>query len=76
MTKRLAQDQQNDPICCIHDFCERFQVPEIINTVTSAKPIAISYDTICAEARIAPKNAYLESDAQPAKNHTIYTDLR
>ena len=30
------------------------------------KPIAISYDTICAAERIAPRNAYFEFDAQPA----------
>ena len=39
---------------------------EAISTHTSAKPIAISYDTICAAERTAPRNAYLELDAQPA----------
>ena len=41
-------------------------LPDTISTTTSAKPIAISYDTICAAARIAPRNAYFEFDAQPA----------
>ena len=38
-----------------------------ISTPTSAKPIAISYDTICAAERSAPRNAYFEFDAQPAR---------
>ena len=28
--------------------------------------MAISYETICAAARMAPMNAYFEFDAQPA----------
>ncbi len=43
-----------------------FRLPETISTITSAKPIASSYDTIWAEARSAPMNAYFEFDAQPA----------
>jgi hypothetical protein len=39
---------------------------EAISTPTSAKPMAISYDTICAAERIAPRKAYLELEAQPA----------
>ena len=30
-------------------------------------PIAISYDTTCAAERIAPRKAYFEFDAQPAR---------
>ncbi len=44
----------------------RFRLREAINTPTSAKPIAISYATICAAERIAPRNAYFEFAAQPA----------
>ena len=44
-----------------------FMLPETISTITSAKPMASSYDTICAAARSAPRNAYLELDAQPAR---------
>jgi hypothetical protein len=29
--------------------------------------MAISYDTICAAERIAPRKAYLELDAQPER---------
>ena len=43
-----------------------------MTTPTSAKPIAISYATICAAARIAPRNAYFELVAQPARM-TPYT---
>ena len=45
---------------------DKFMLPVTISTTTSAKPIEISYETICAAARIAPRNAYLEFDAQPA----------
>jgi hypothetical protein len=44
----------------------RFRLCDAISTPTSAKPMAISYDTICAAERIAPRKAYLELDAQPA----------
>ena len=44
-----------------------FSVPAAITTPTSAKPIAISYATICAAERMAPRNAYFELAAQPAR---------
>src|SRR5690348_358758 len=44
-----------------------FRLPAQISTPTSAMPIAISYDTTCAAERIAPRNAYLEFDDQPAR---------
>src|ERR1700733_13746859 len=55
------------PRSCEVTMSERFRLPEVISTTTSAKPIEISYDTICAAARIAPRNAYFEFDAQPAR---------
>ncbi|MNN54192.1 hypothetical protein D3C81_1689890 [compost metagenome] len=48
-------------------MADRFRLPDTISTVTSAKPMAISYDTICAAARIPPMNAYFEFEAQPAR---------
>ncbi len=36
--------------------------------------MAISYDSICADARMAPRNAYFELDAQPA-TITPYTSI-
>src|SRR5213595_1561080 len=48
-------------------MADRFRLPDTISTVTRAKPMAISYDTICAAARMAPMKAYLELDAQPAR---------
>ncbi|MNN11873.1 hypothetical protein D3C81_1248480 [compost metagenome] len=48
-------------------MADRFRLPATISTVTSAKPMAISYDTICAAARMAPMKAYLEFEAQPAR---------
>ena len=41
-------------------------LPVAMSTPTSANPIAISYATICAAERIAPRNAYFEFVAQPA----------
>src|SRR5437867_3895696 len=52
----------------------KFRLPDTIRTITRTKPIAISYDTICAEARIAPRNAYFELEAQPAMI-TPYTSI-
>src|SRR5205085_10682732 len=45
----------------------RFRVLAHISTPTSANPIAISYETICAAERRVPSNAYFEFDAQPAR---------
>src|SRR5438552_6280677 len=45
----------------------RLRLLATINTPTSANPIAISYDTICAAERRHPRNAYFELDAQPAR---------
>ena len=52
---------------CATMISPRFRLRPAISTPTSAKPIAISYATICAAERIAPKNAYFEFDAQPAR---------
>src|SRR5690606_25720460 len=52
---------------CDSTIWPRFKLPAAISTPTSAKPIAISYATICAAERIAPRNAYFEFDAQPAR---------
>src|SRR3989338_6973975 len=54
------------PLCCPRTMSVRFMLCEAISTHTSAKPMAISYDTICAAERTAPRNAYLELEAQPA----------
>src|SRR6201985_1795860 len=62
------------PCSCEATMPDRFSVPAVISTTTSAKPIEISYETICAAARIAPRNAYLEFDAQPARI-TPYTPI-
>src|SRR5438093_12317430 len=44
-----------------------FKLDATMSTPTSAKPMAISYDTICAAERRQPRKAYLEFDAQPAR---------
>ena len=51
---------------CPRTIADKFKLPDAIKTVTSAKPIAISYETICAADRRQPRNAYLELEAQPA----------
>src|SRR4051794_3274143 len=45
----------------------RFRLFAAISTPTSANPIAISYETICAAERRQPRNAYFEFEAQPAR---------
>ncbi|MMZ71012.1 hypothetical protein D1872_342240 [compost metagenome] len=54
------------PVVWVVTIAVRFMLPETISTITNTKPIAISYEIICADARIAPRNAYFEFDAQPA----------
>src|SRR5215207_112844 len=67
-----VQFQVNQPPRCCSMMSPRFKLPAAMMTPTSAKPIAISYATICAAERIAPRKAYLEFDAQPARM-TPYT---
>ena len=56
----------NMPRPCTSTISVMLSEAVTISTTTSAKPIAISYETICAEARNAPRKAYFEFDAQPA----------
>ncbi len=53
--------------CCVAMSC-KFSVCAIITTEISANPAGISYEIICAAERIAPSNAYLLFDPQPAIN--------
>src|SRR3954470_534466 len=46
--------------------------PVIKTTAATERPMAASYDTICADARTEPNSGYFEPDAQPA-NMTPYT---
>src|SRR6187551_1237615 len=60
------------PPCWPLMMSPRFKLPAAMMTPTSAKPMAISYATICAAERMAPRKAYLELEAQPARM-TPYT---
>src|SRR5246127_2100861 len=64
----------NQPRVCRLTIVLRFRDPDTISTPTSTKPIASSYDTICADARSAPRKAYFELEAQPA-TITPYTPI-
>src|SRR3954468_11233788 len=64
--RKLRPRSANQPLACASTMSERFRLPDTMSTTTSAKPIASSYDTICAAERIAPRKAYFEFDAQPA----------
>src|SRR5512139_3249491 len=55
-----SQYQESGPPDCPATILPMFSVPDAITTPTSANPIAISYATICAAERIAPRNAYFE----------------
>src|SRR5260221_9584869 len=52
----------------------RLRLCEAMITPTNANPMAISYATICAADRMAPRNAYFELAAQPAMI-TPYTPI-
>src|SRR3954471_8318276 len=60
------QFQARKPPCWRSMIWPRFKLCEAMITPTNANPIAISYATICAADRIAPRKAYFELDAQPA----------
>ena len=63
-----SQNQFHEPMppAWVATMMPRFMLPVAISTPTSAKPMAISYATICAAERIAPRKAYFELAAQPA----------
>src|SRR5690606_8217578 len=71
---KLMPLSANQPMPCPLTMPLRFKVPDTSRTVTSTKPMASSYDNICAAARKAPRKAYLELDAQPA-TITPYTPM-
>ena len=54
------------PPSWLRTIAPRLRLREAISTPTRANPIAISYATICAAERMAPRNAYFEFAAQPA----------
>src|SRR6187431_434720 len=61
------QYQLPGPPACDSTILPMLKVPAAMTTPTSANPIAISYATICAAERMAPRNAYFELAAQPAR---------
>src|SRR5262249_22286576 len=71
-----SQNQFHDssPPSWVRTMVPRFMLPAAISTPTSAKPMPISYATICAAERMAPRNAYFEFAAQPARI-TPYTPI-
>src|SRR5215472_12057319 len=66
--------QDRKPPSWVRTMVPRFMLPVAMRTPTSAKPMAISYATICAAERMAPRNAYFEFAAQPAMM-TPYTPI-
>src|SRR5690606_2125798 len=64
--RKVRPRSANQPRVCPSTISDMLRLPETSSTVTSTKPMASSYESICAEARKAPRNAYLEFDAQPA----------
>src|SRR5665647_439215 len=71
---RGSQYHCQKPPDCASTIFPRFRLPADISTPTNAKPMAISYETICAAERRLPRNAYLELEAQPAMM-TPYTPI-
>src|SRR5471032_1468490 len=65
--RKLIPQFAKRPCSCDTTMSDIFRLPVTIRTTTSAKPIEVSYDNIWAAARLAPRNAYFEFDAQPAR---------
>src|SRR5689334_24320234 len=61
------------PACAL-TICEVLIVPAVMNTATMERPIATSYEIICALDRRPPSSGYVEPDAQPAST-TPYTAI-
>src|SRR4051794_21003590 len=61
------------PACAL-TICEVDIVPAVMNTATMDRPIATSYEIICALERRPPSNGYVDPDAQPAST-TPYTAI-
>ncbi len=57
---------------CARTIPCRSSVPYVMTTDTSARPMPISYEIICADPRMPPSNDRRLFDAQPAST-TPYT---
>src|SRR5918912_683890 len=62
------------PPDCALTICDVDIVPAVMNTATIDRPMATSYETICALDRRPPSSGYVEPDAQPAST-TPYTAI-
>src|SRR3954447_21499932 len=62
------------PERCASTICEVDMVPAVMKTATMDRPIATSYEIICALERRPPSSGYVEPDAQPAST-TPYTAI-
>src|SRR5918997_3653525 len=59
---------------CATTICAVDIVPAVMNTATMDRPIATSYEIICALDRRPPSSGYVEPEAQPAST-TPYTAM-
>src|SRR5689334_10459278 len=62
------------PPACALTICDVDIVPAVMNTATMDRPIATSYEIICALDRRPPSSGYVDPDAQPAST-TPYTAI-
>src|SRR4051812_6323765 len=62
------------PPACALTICEVDIVPAVMNTATMDRPMATSYEIICALDRRPPSSGYVEPEAQPART-TPYTAI-
>src|SRR4051794_4103996 len=60
------------PCACAATISEVLIDPAVMKTATIDRPMATSYEIICALDRRPPSNGYVEPDAQPAST-TPYT---
>src|SRR5919112_3820621 len=61
------------PACAL-TICDVDIVPAVMNTATMDRPIATSYEIICALDRRPPSSGYVDPDAHPAST-TPYTAI-
>src|SRR5919107_3850452 len=73
---RLIPSISTPPVlpACALTICDVDMVPAVMKTATMDRPIATSYEIICALDRRPPSSGYVEPDAQPAST-TPYTAI-
>ena len=70
MINAIGCSKINQPFSCAATISFKFKLPVNKMTPTTDITSGISYEIICAAARMPPKRAYLLLDAQPAGHNS------